>query len=97
MSRSLDRGNTSTGSYVIQMAGADDVTLDHLDITGAVHGIYASDSADSDHLTIQNSKIYDNNDRGVYLRNTNDQPVLSDNELYGQSYGIQLEYGTAPP
>ena len=89
----LDRGNTATGSHVIIMSGADDVTLDHLQITGGYYGVYASSTADSDRLSITDSTIFGNYNTGIYLQTTNDTAVLSGNELYGQPYGLYLEYG----
>ncbi|TAK78891.1 MAG: hypothetical protein EPO12_11675, partial [Aquabacterium sp.] len=35
----LNRGNTNTGTAVFELQGADDVTLDHLSITGALTGV----------------------------------------------------------
>ena len=53
----LDRGNPLQGSYVIELAGADDVTLDRLQLTGAYHGMYGSAEADSDRITVSNGEI----------------------------------------
>ena len=48
----LDRGSTSVGSYVIELAGADEVTLEHLQLTGGREGIYAAIDAGSNGLTV---------------------------------------------
>ena len=63
----LNRGNTSSGSYVFEMAGATDVTLDHLRITGATIGVVAGNGAASTHLTVSNSTIYSNTQDGIFL------------------------------
>ena len=54
----LDRGNTSSGSDVLQMAGATGVTLDNLSITGGQYGIYAGSGAGSTGLTVSNCDVY---------------------------------------
>jgi hypothetical protein len=56
----LNRGNTSDGSYVFELAGATSVTLDHLAITGASLGITQNAASHSDNLTVSNCEIYAN-------------------------------------
>ena len=48
----INRGSTNTGSYVVEIAGADDVTLDHLSLTGGQYGVVLADSIDSDRVNI---------------------------------------------
>ncbi|MBI1395302.1 MAG: LEPR-XLL domain-containing protein, partial [Betaproteobacteria bacterium] len=54
----LDRGNTNAGTAVFELQGASDVTLSHLSVTGAQTGIWASNTANSDRLTVEDSAIY---------------------------------------
>ncbi|MFM8584048.1 MAG: right-handed parallel beta-helix repeat-containing protein, partial [Planctomycetaceae bacterium] len=81
----LNRGNTATGSYVIELAGADDVSVSRLTLTGAQFGVYAGSTADSDRFTLENSTLTGNTLGGVYLASTNDQPTLSQNRVVGGS------------
>ncbi len=62
----LDRGNTNTGAYVFEFQGADDVTLESLQITGGQYGVYATTVVDSDRLSIVDSRVYGNAQWGVY-------------------------------
>ncbi len=86
----LNRGNTSSGSYGIELAGADDVTLTRLSVTGGEYGIYAPPGVDSDYLTITNSVVYGNT-ANIQLDLTNDHATISGNTVYGTSgYGIAV-------
>src|SRR5467141_3314021 len=53
----LDRGPRIDGAYPIEMAGADDVTLAHLTIAGGQFQVFAADGADSDRLTVRDSRL----------------------------------------
>ncbi|MFM8582304.1 MAG: right-handed parallel beta-helix repeat-containing protein, partial [Planctomycetaceae bacterium] len=90
----LNRGNTATGSYVIELAGADDVSVSRLTLTGAQFGVYAGSTADSDRFTLENSTLTGNTLGGVYLASTNDQPTLSQNRIVGGSQDGIFTAGT---
>jgi len=90
----LDRSNTSTGSYVFEFAGADDVTLTGLSITGGHDGIYAVSSSQSERAVISNNEIFGNAQRGIYVRSNNDGFVIKENEIYENHYGIDIESPT---
>ncbi|HEV3345215.1 MAG TPA: right-handed parallel beta-helix repeat-containing protein, partial [Pirellulales bacterium] len=62
----LNRGNVNSGAYDFELAGATDVTLDHLGITGGFVGVAANDSG-SQRLTVSNSEIYGNTSAGIQL------------------------------
>jgi hypothetical protein len=62
----LDRANTSSGSYVFELAGADDVTLRGLALTGAEYAVVAN-RVDSDRVTLEGNAIYGNAQAGVYV------------------------------
>ncbi|MEX2171197.1 MAG: right-handed parallel beta-helix repeat-containing protein [Pirellulales bacterium] len=83
----LNRGSTVAGSYVIQLTGADDVTLDHFNITGGEYGVVALDSIDSDRLVITASEIYDNAKQGVFLGILNDDSRIEGNRFYNNRQG----------
>ena len=90
----LDRSNTSTGSYVFEFTGADDVTLDSLSITGAVYGVYANYTVDSDRVTLSNNEIFNNSNIGIYIqRNSNQDWTIENNEIYGHNNGGNDDYG----
>jgi len=78
----LDRGNTTSGSYVIKLSNADDVILSNLSITGGQYGIFASSSSDSDNVVIRDSEIFGNNNHNVYFQASNDQAVLENNRMH---------------
>jgi hypothetical protein len=64
----LDRGNTSAGSYVFELAGATDVTLSGLGMTGAHRGVFAGHGAgNSRNLTVMDSRIYGHAEWGIWL------------------------------
>lgn len=87
----LNRGSTVGGNYVIQLTGADNVTLDYLNITGGDFGIVAGNTADSDGLTISHSEIHDNARGGISLDSGNDGETIVYNLLYNLTYdGIYL-------
>src|SRR5205823_2279410 len=63
----INRGNPSAGSYAFELTGSNDVTLDHLGVTGAFAGIAAIDSG-SKRLVVAHSEIYGNLDYGIELQ-----------------------------
>ncbi len=75
----LDRQNTNTGSYVFDLQNADGVTIRNLQLTGAETAIFASQTADSDDVTLENLSIVANDDYGIWLSNTNDRTTIVNN------------------
>ena len=67
LSTVLNRGNTSSGSYVIQMAGATGVTLEDLQLTGGQYGLYAANTANSTDLIVSNCTFFDNTSADAFL------------------------------
>ena len=86
----IDRANTGAGRYTFELINADDITLDHLAITGGQYGVYASATSDSDNVTISNSDIFGNAQDGIYTLATNDDLVLTGNELRRNSEGADI-------
>ncbi|MEO1525824.1 MAG: right-handed parallel beta-helix repeat-containing protein [Planctomycetota bacterium] len=72
----LDRGNTSSNSYVFELIDADDITLDSLELRNAYTAIYASSTSDSDDFTLRNSRVEGTTNHGVYLRDTNENATI---------------------
>src|SRR5262249_46335927 len=62
----LNRGNQSAGSYVVEMAGADEVTLAYLELVGGNVGLYAGNYAGSDELQVSHVTFRDNNGYGLF-------------------------------
>ncbi|WP_291990075.1 right-handed parallel beta-helix repeat-containing protein, partial [Luteitalea sp.] len=87
----LNRGNTSSSSYVFQFSNADRVTLANLAITGAYYGVFAASGADADLLTVRDSEIYGNANIGVYITTGNDDVTIEGNVVYrNASTGIYV-------
>ncbi len=78
----LDRMFATAGGHVFDLAGATDVTLDHLAITGADIGIDALPGAGSLRLTVSNSDIYGNSSDGIAIGQSDDGAVLTNNLLH---------------
>ena len=78
----LDRSNTSSSAYVFQFTGADDVSLEHLHITGAYRGIFANTSANSDNITIANNEIYGNTNTNIYFQISNEDWLITGNTIH---------------
>jgi hypothetical protein len=87
----LTRGNTNAGAYAIQFAGADDVVLEHLSVTGAQYGIHAASGADSDRITLDNVEVYGNQGRGVSVESSNDEWLIAASRFNNNvSYGLYM-------
>jgi hypothetical protein len=87
----LDRGNTTSSSYIFQFAGADNVTLDHLSMTGAYHAVYLASGVDSDNVTVSNSEIYRNANHGVHVLGGNEAfEIVGSKVRENNSYGIVI-------
>ena len=83
----LNRDNTSPGSYAIVLNGASDVTIQNLSLTGGNDGIYAEPGADSVGLTVQNVGVYGNVGTGIDIENTDDDASIIDSVLFGSTSG----------
>src|SRR5439155_15991042 len=86
----LNRNNFNDGNDVIQLAGATDVTLDHLSLTGGQYGVFAPDNAHSTGLVVSNSDLYGNFIAGISLGTTNDDARSLNNRMHDQVifYGL---------
>ena len=79
----FNRGNTNSGSYVVQMAGATDVTLENLQLTGGSYGVYAPAGAGSTGLTVSGSTLFANASAGAFLGSGNDDASFINDTVYG--------------
>jgi parallel beta-helix repeat protein len=91
----LNRGNTNAGSYVVELAGADDVTISRLTLTGGHYGVYASNSADSDRFRLENSIVTSNglsHTANISIGSSNEDASMVGNTISNSlGYGIVLE------
>ncbi len=81
----INRNNTAGGSYVFDIQGASNVTLEYLGITGASIGINVSNGAGSTGLKIENNQVDNNYYIGISLGTGNNGATISGNTVYGQS------------
>src|SRR5262245_46695970 len=88
----LNRGNTSAGSYDIELLNADGVTIERLSATGGLYGIYAGLAADSDYLTLRHIVAFGNLDSGVRLEYSNDHATIVESQFHSQQrHGIYVD------
>ncbi len=80
----INRQSTAGGSYVFNIQGATNVTLDHLSITGAQIGVVVGDNVGSTGVKITNDHIFSNFDDGIYLGIGNNGAMITGNQVYGQ-------------
>ncbi|WP_172680435.1 right-handed parallel beta-helix repeat-containing protein, partial [Methylomonas koyamae] len=86
----MDRGNKNSGAYVFELQGADDVSLEHLSITGGYGGIQAANGQDSDHLSLIDSRVWNNN-YAISIDTSNDFFVLSGSVVeYSNNRGVYV-------
>jgi parallel beta-helix repeat protein len=89
----LDRGNRASGAYIVELSGADDVTLTHLTLTGASMGIFGGDYVHSDRFTLAASELSGHALGAVELRAGNEGARLVNNTVHDNAgYGLLL-YG----
>src|SRR5262249_50250631 len=83
----LDREFQFSQQYVFEMAGADDITIEYVSVTNGEYGIYGDDGADSDNLKVLHSKFFGSQNWGIYLNDSNDRAIFSDNDFTGAGGG----------
>lgn len=91
LAATLNRGNQTSGSYVFQFNGADDVILNHLGMTGASIGVVALNGADSDRIVVRMSEFRNMATGGVLIEASNDGPQIVGNRISEfQQYGVRM-------
>ena len=88
----LDRGNADATVFVL--AGADDVTIEHLSLTGAKTGISGETNADSDRITVRDV-IITAVESGVVVAGDNDAFTIRDSDIDATITGISLNVASA--
>ena len=76
----LDRNNVN--ALLFDIRSADDVTLDHLSLTGAATAVYTYFGAHSDRVTVTNNDIYGNPDTGIFVGTDNDRWTIVGNRVH---------------
>lgn len=79
----LDRGNRDDGNYVFELHNADDVTLEHLHLTGAEIAVHADRDSGSTGLTVRDSELFHNQTAGIHLRDDNHGLTVERSTFYG--------------
>jgi parallel beta-helix repeat protein len=89
----LNRGNTNSNQYTIEVNGAINLTIDHLGLTGAVDGLYTDPNSGTSALTLSNSTAFGNTNCGVDIESANDVHLVGDTGHDDHYYGLFAEYG----
>ncbi|MHB8524455.1 MAG: right-handed parallel beta-helix repeat-containing protein [Limisphaerales bacterium] len=79
----FSRGNTNTGRVVLDFAGADRVTVQTLNLSGAWAGIFSDDGMQSTDLRFIGNHIYGNQVYGISIGQTDDRAVIQGNTING--------------
>src|SRR5262249_19694306 len=87
----ISRGNTSSGQYVIELAGAKNVVINGLSLTGGQTGINVDANSASDGLTVENSVMYGNTYAGIEIDQGNANVTVANSAVHNNgSYGIYV-------
>ncbi|MBK7765952.1 MAG: right-handed parallel beta-helix repeat-containing protein [Sulfuritalea sp.] len=90
----LNRANTNSGQYVVQLAGVTDVTLQHLVLTGGSYGLFVTDNGGGHRFVLEDSEVTGNTSYGIYVGNNVDDGRISGSVVHDNgNTGI---YGYAP-
>ena len=76
----LDRNNVN--GLLFDIRSADDVTFDHLSLTGAATAVYTYFSVHSDRITVTNCDIFGNPDTGIFVGTDNDRWTVVGNRVH---------------
>src|SRR5205085_10628884 len=87
----LNRGGTADSAVVFDLAGADDVTIDHLSMTNAYADVYAAYGADADRVTVSNSDLSGARWYGLYFAGQNDDWVITGNRIHDNYVNLQAD------
>ena len=82
----LNRGNTSPGSYGIELAGATDVTVSNLSIEAGAVGVFAGAGAGSVGLTLNHVDLFGGG-TGIDLEASNDGAYIVGSSVHGETLG----------
>ena len=87
----FNRKNSS--SVVIMLAGADDVVLDHLSLTGGSIGISATPGVLSERVTVSNADIFGNSSVAIYMEGGGAEAfTLRDSRIHDNDQGFVFNY-----
>ncbi|MBK7765951.1 MAG: tandem-95 repeat protein [Sulfuritalea sp.] len=86
----INRGNANTGQFTVQFYGADDVTIEHLSITGARTGVLFTAGTDSDRNTLRTNELHNAVDYGIDINTGNDNNRVLGNLVRNNGTGLYL-------
>ena len=102
----IDRNNSGVGNYAIELQGANNVTLDHLNVTGGYDGVHTTSTGSanaSTHLTLSNGNVFANANAGLNVDLYSGYTLVTSEQAFGiqgdgvtandQAYGIYLAGG----
>ncbi|MCA9263113.1 MAG: right-handed parallel beta-helix repeat-containing protein [Planctomycetales bacterium] len=75
----LDRANNNPASISFDFTGADDVTIDNVDIAHGYQGLVLEKDSESNDFTLQHSQIYDHLSAGVWIGQNNANSAILQN------------------
>jgi parallel beta-helix repeat protein len=84
----LIRSNTAAGSYLFDVEGATNVTLEDLVLTGGYNAVNAGDNSDSTGLTIANDSISGALNDDIYIGSDDTQATITTNQIQGAADAI---------
>ena len=87
----LDRASTVAGSYLFEFVGASNVTLEALTLTGAETAVFAGNDSTSTGITVRQSRIFGNQETGVFLGEQVSGALVAGNTIYGVKGGSTLD------
>ncbi len=79
----MNRGYAGLGTRSVELAGADFVTIDRLQLTGGEIGLSATDNGDAKDVSLINSQFFGNAYAGIYVGVNNDRWMIQNNKIYG--------------
>ncbi len=94
LTATFNRQGTSSGFYDFEFAGASNVILDNLSITGGAVGIQIDDNKNSTGITVENSNVY-GNDINIYDGVGDNGFTLTGSQIYDQLSSFGVEINTA--
>jgi parallel beta-helix repeat protein len=84
----FNRGNTQSTQSVFELAGADDVAIDFLHLTGGNVGVWAPHGAQSLRLTVSNSQVFSaggSEATGIAIGQSNTDARILNNKLFNNN------------
>ncbi|MEX0330671.1 MAG: right-handed parallel beta-helix repeat-containing protein [Puniceicoccaceae bacterium] len=91
----IDRGGYTLTSFIFEITGATDVTIEHIQFRNAQRGVFA-DTDNATNLTLRYNYFYLIQEGGIYLNTGNAGLLVEGNDFEGSGGGYntgQMQYG----